>query len=80
MSEKQTVPLTPTKIKLISQSLEYGDRTKIADALQVSRQTVNNALAGNGLNDTTRSILQFALQLIEERKKSEVKLAKKLAK
>lgn len=62
-------------LKNIRKYLKKGDRTKIANKLNVSRATVYAVLSGERRND---DIIEEALRIASERKKNSENLIKQL--
>ena len=57
---------TTTLIKKLHQSLKHGDVKRIADACELSSQTVHNAFNDKSVTPTSRRIFEAAEIIIQQ--------------
>lgn len=72
--------ITPFKISYIKRMLQYGDITKIAKHFDVTERVVQYALKADAIVEKNREIINYMLNMIEEREKAKAETLKKAKK
>jgi len=65
---------TKFKLKQLKQSLEFGDVKRAADDFNVSTTTVQTALAGDGMTETHRAILDHLEYMVSQAKERKARI------
>lgn len=76
-SKQEGEQITPFKISYIKRMLQYGDITKIAKQFNVSERVVQYALKADAIVEKNREIINYTLQMIDEREKEKAEMLKK---
>jgi predicted transcriptional regulator len=61
-------------LRLIRKELQFGDVTRIANELGVSKQSVHSALKGELKTDTGEVIISYAKKIINQREERLIEL------